>query len=122
MIESWSKENQRKSPFTHLSLREPARPITWAAFVTLQLLDVYTTKKGMRYNCVTELNPLLPSVPTVKEMLVLKSVILIPSYTAVDRAVTITDQDLYTPMLLTALVVHNNFRVLDRVENKCNLR
>ena len=76
----------------------------------------------MRYNCVTELNPLLPSVPTAKEMLILKSVILIPSYTLVDKAVTITDQDLYTPMFLTALVVHNNFRVLDRVENSCDLR
>ena len=116
------KENQRKSPFTRLLIREPAKPITWAAFVTLQLLDVYSTKKGMRYNCVKELNPFLPSIPTVKEMLVLKSVILIPSYTAVDRAVTIRDEDLYGPMLLTALVVQNNFRVLDRVEDKCNLR
>ena len=116
------KENQRKSPFTRLSIREPAKPITWAAFVTLQLLDVYSTKEGMRYNCVKELNPLLPSVPTVKEMLVLKSVTLIPSYTAVDRALTIRDEDLYGPMLLTALVVQNNFRVLDRVEDKCNLR
>ena len=105
-----------------LQFREPANFETWTLFVALQLADVWSTDKSMQYNCVRELNPLLPAVPTVGEMLFLKTTILLPSYTAINEAVTITNEDLYPTMFLTAMVVHSNLRVLDRVERNCQKR
>ena len=105
-----------------LQFREPADFEVWAVFVALQLADVWSTSKGMQYDCVYELNPLLPRIPTLSEMLFLKGVILIPSYSAIHEAVTITNEDLYAPILLTSMVVHNNMQVLDRVKGTCNKR
>ena len=105
-----------------LQFREPADLSVWAVFVAVQLADVWSTDKGMQYDCVKELNPLLPEIPTVGEMLFLKTTILLPSYTAIHRAVTITNEDLYAPIFLTAMVVHNNLRVLDRVKRNCQKR
>ena len=114
------KENPNR--LKSLQFREPADFEVWAVFVALQLADVWSTSKGMQYDCVKELNPLLPSVPTVGEMLFLKTTILLPSYTAIHEAVTITNEDLYAPIFLTAMVVHNNLGVLDRVKRDCKKR
>ena len=105
-----------------LQFREPADLSVWAVFVAVQLADVWSTDRGMQYDCVRELNPLLPTVPTIGEMLFLKTTILLPSYTAIHRAVTITNEDLYAPIFLTAMVVQNNLRVLDRVKRNCKKR
>lgn len=105
-----------------LQFREPADLSVWAVFVAVQLADVWSTDKGMQYDCVRELNPLLPTVPTVGEMLLLKTTIILPSYTAIHEAVTITNEDLYGPILITSWVVQNNLRVLDRVKRNCNKR
>ena len=103
-------------------IREPADLSAWTLFVAVQLADVWSTNKGMQYDCVKELNPLLPEIPTVSEIVLLKTAILLPSYTAIHRAVTITNEDLYAPIFLTAMVVQNNLRVLDRAEGNCQKR
>lgn len=121
MIQSKLKENQKKLPYIQLRPeRTPASKITWTTFVTLQLLDVYTTTRGIKYDCVRELNPLLPKKPTIEQMVFLKASIIIPTYTTVHNAVTITDLDLMAPIILTGAVVINNFNVEKNAKNKCN--
>jgi len=73
----------------------------------------------MRYDCVKELNPLLPKRPEVEEMLLLKFAVLYPSYSTIDKAVTITNKDLLTPSLITAAVVSNNYSVNKRASKYC---
>ena len=99
--------------------RKPASKAMWFTFATLQLLDVYTTDRGMRYDCVKELNPLLPERPTVRDMIVLKAFILYPTYYTVNQAFTITDQDLIAPSIITSAVVVNNYHVNRRASKNC---
>jgi hypothetical protein len=120
LIQSRLKENQKKLPYIQLRAeRTPASKITWSAFITLQLLDVYSTTRGIKYNCVREQNPLLPKKPTVEEMVLLKAGVLIPTYTAANKAATITDLDLLSPILLTGAVVINNFNIERRAKRNC---
>jgi len=76
----------------------------------------------MKYNCVKELNPLLPEVPEIYEIVTLKSIILVPTYTTIHHAIIITDADLFFPNLLTASVVINNYNVLKRAKRNCQIR
>ena len=120
--EYWSKVNPKKLLSTLQPAREPAHWSNWALFTTLQLLDVYTTDRGMKYNCIKELNPLLPEVPEIYEIVALKTIILVPTYTTIHRAVAITDADLFFPNLLTASVVINNYNVLKSAKRNCQIR
>jgi len=76
----------------------------------------------MQYDCVYEANPLLPNIPTISEMVFLKIVVLLPTYKAINEAITITDEDLIPPILLTSYVVHNNLEVTDRAKTRCGRR
>ena len=114
--------NEKQIDLSHLEFvpeRKPASKAMWFTFATLQLLDVYTTERGMRYNCVKELNPLLPKRPTVGEMITLKTFILGPTYYTINEAVTITNKDLITPSLVTGAVVLNNYHVNRRASKYC---
>ena len=100
---------------------EPADKWMWMLFWSLQLADIYSTYEGVKYDCIKEANPLLPEIPTVGEMALLKGVILFPTYGAIGWD-NITRGELLTPLILGGLVVNNNFRLIDKAERRCNLR
>ena len=100
---------------------EPADRWMWALFWGIQLADIYSTQEGVKWDCISEANPLLPSIPTVAEMAVLKGVILFPTYGAIGYE-NITRGELVAPLLLGGLVVHNNLRLTEKAEKRCNLR
>ena len=55
-----SKANPRKFVYTLHELIELNHKFDWTLFVTLQLLDIYTTTyKGLQYNVLEERNPLI---------------------------------------------------------------
>jgi len=120
--EYWSKVNPKKSQFTLQPPREPAHWSTWATFLTLQALDIYSTKKGMEWDCVQELNPLLPEIPTVADMVVLKTAVLVPIYGGLHYTHTLTDEDFIIPSMLVGVVVINNFKVIERAKKNCQKR
>ena len=70
------KEKKNELSFT---LVEPISNAQWASFVGLQLADIYTTYKGLKYDCVKELNPIVGERPSVQKMFFVKTVILTPA-------------------------------------------
>ena len=54
-------------------------------------------------------------------MATLKGVILLPTYGAIGYE-NITRGELIAPMLLGGFVVHNNIKLTNKAEKRCNLR
>ena len=100
---------------------EPADNWMWALFWGIQLADIYSTHEGVKYDCIQEANPLLPSIPTIAEMAVLKSIVLLPTYGSIGYD-NITRGELMAPLILGGIVVHNNLRLVNKAEDRCNLR
>lgn len=91
-------------------------------FWTTQILDVYSTYKGMKYNCLFEANPLLPEVPKIHEMVGLKLTIIGGTKFVVDA-----DEKFWYGWKLgagisTGVIVVNNFRLIDKAERQCEKR
>ena len=103
------------------SLEEPADKWMWALFWTLQAADIYSTSKGVQYDCISEANPLLPSVPTVAEMAILKAVVLLPSYGNIGYE-NISREELIFPLLFGTGVVAHNTRLVNKAKNRCDKR
>jgi len=91
-------------------------------FWSVQALDVYSTYRGVQYDCVYEVNPLLDEVPKVHEMIGLKMTII----GGLDAAFQY-DEEFFTGWKLfsgitTAVIVANNFKILDRAKRRCDKR
>ena len=87
-----------------------------ALFITFNILDVYSTYRGLKYDCVEESNPLLGKNPS-PESIITKKVILTPIVLN-----TFTEFDLKAANVLYTGVLYNNYRVLDRAKQQCNKR
>ena len=90
-------------------------------FWTLQAADVWTTYEGMKYDCVYELNPLLPEVPHLDRLLIHKAVFLHP-FVLFQKENVLRKEDMFFPTFFAAFVVHSNLKVIDRAKERCNLR
>ena len=79
-IESSLKGSQRRFEYTHhWELIDHPSNYDWTLFVSLQLLDIYTTYRGLQYTCVEEANPLFGKRPTVSDMTLTKFAVLTPA-------------------------------------------
>lgn len=87
----------------------------------LHLADVWTTQRGMDYDCVFEANPLLPEVPHRDRLLLHKTAFLSPFYTLHSEKL-LTKGDMIAPILMTSYVVDNNLRIIDRAKQRCQKR
>jgi hypothetical protein len=86
-------------------------------FVTLQFLDIYSTYRALKYDCVYEMNPLLGTVPTVPEMLTLK---LITQYSIIEDDLSKDTMKFLNGV--SGLVVINNYQVWNRARKVCGKR
>ena len=119
LIESSLRESQKRSQYT---LVEPITNLQWASFVSLQLFDIYTTYRGLQYNCVKELNPLVGERPSVQKMFFVKTVILTPAI-EYDLKREVLDQKVMNEInFLMALVIGNNYNVWRRADKNCQKR
>ena len=86
-------------------------------FVTLQFLDIYSTYRALKYDCVYEMNPFLGTVPTVPEMLTLK---LITQYSIVEDDLSKDTMNFLNGV--SGLVAINNYQVWNRARKVCGKR
>ena len=101
--------------------QQPADTWMWVLFWGIQIADIHSTSEGIKYDCINEANPLLPKIPTIAEMVALKSVVLVPTYSAIGWE-NITRAELVAPLILGAGVVSHNYHLVDKARERCNLR
>ncbi|MDC3384614.1 DUF5658 family protein [bacterium] len=119
MIQLQLKENQNQLQFT---LSELPSTFDWATFYTLQLLDIYTTYRGLKYDCIEELNPLVGESPSVPKMFAVKTAILLPAI-EVDRRTHELTSDTFDYMnILMGVVIVNNIQQVSDAKKYCNKR
>ena len=92
----------------------------WATFLTFQLADIYTTYRGLKYNCVREMNPIAGERPSVPEMFLLKAVILSPAIKAELQEKNLDNYTMDNINLVMSVVIYNNYHVWHKAERNCN--
>jgi hypothetical protein len=115
LLKAYEEENKI---FKDLVWYEEASPGQWYAFYTLQTLDVYSTYRGLKYDCVEEANPLLGERPGVLRMVTHKTVFLSPLRMLQHEGVW-TKQDLNWVNTAGTIVLYNNYKVWDRAHKRC---
>jgi hypothetical protein len=119
-IESWSKEKAKRSQYTlHLELVDPPTSRDWTAFVAIQLLDIYTTHRGLKYDCVRELNPIIGERPTIPRMIAIKTTLLIPAIEHDRKNNRLTQNNIRSVNGFMTLVVLSNLDVMNRAKKYC---
>lgn len=88
------------------------------AFVALQVLDIYSTYRALKYDCAIEMNPILGDIPTVSEMVLLKSIA--NGYVLLHEDVS--NQAFMIMNTASTLVLVNNYKVWDKARRVCGKR
>ena len=91
----------------------------WALFFTFQVLDVYSTSKAIKYDCITEINPLFTETPSDVRLVATKTLLLAPALLYNDGYKKITPEELDSSNMLYMFVVANNFRLLNEAKRNC---
>ena len=110
---------QADKPLFNYNIKEPVSTKQWVAFGTLQLADIYTTYKGLKYDCVRELNPIIGERPSVGKMFFVKTVVLTPAIEYDLKREVLTSPQMDEINFLMALVVGNNYNVWRRADKRC---
>jgi len=118
LIRIYEEENRI---FKDLQWHEETRDYQWVLFYGLQALDVYSTHRGLKYDCIREGNPLLGDRPTVPHMITHKTIFLAPIWMLQNEGIY-TKQEINLYNSMSGVVVYNNFRLLERAKEKCNKR
>ena len=103
-------------------MQEPISNTQIYTFVFLQLADIYTTYKGLQYDCVYEANPLLGEKPSVGKMFATKVAILTPAFQYDLEKGNLTPKILNEMNTLMTLVIFNNTVVTNRAKRNCQKR
>lgn len=92
----------------------------WALFFTFQVLDIYSTSKAIKYDCIKEINPLYTERPSDARLVATKTLLLAPALLYDDGYKKITPRELDNSNMLYMFVVANNFRLLNEAKDYCN--
>ena len=103
--------------FKDLKFHTPASRAQYITFWTIQALDVYSTYRGLQYNCVREANPLLGENPGIGHMVTHKTVFLYPFYT-LPRDIIDRETMQWVNGFGTVVII-NNFEVWNRAHKQC---
>ena len=109
---------ERDKIFKDLQWKEETTPGQWYLFYTIQALDVYSTHRGLKYNCIKEGNPLLGEKPTLSHMITHKTVFLAPYWMLQNEGIY-TKNDIRVVNTIGTAVVINNFNLLNKAKSKC---
>lgn len=107
--------------FKDLQWNQTATKRQWVFFYTIQALDVYSTHRGLKYNCIQESNPLLGDRPTISRMITHKTIFLSPYWLLQNEGI-FTRKDITFVNGIGTAVVFNNFRLLEKAKERCTKR
>ena len=101
--------------FKDLEWKDETIPAQWYVFWTIQALDIYSTQRGLKYDCIKEGNPLLGDRPTVPHMITHKTIFLSPYWLLQNEGI-FTRKDIAIVNGIGTAVVYNNFRLLEKAK------
>ena len=113
---------QSDKPLFDLKIEEPVSTVQWITFGTLQLADIYTTYRGLKYDCVYEMNPIAGEKPSVPEMFLIKTLVLLPAIESDIKREALSAQTMDNMNFLMAVVVGSNYHVWHGAERSCSKR
>ena len=105
----------------NLEWNEPAEPWLWNTFWTLQVLDVYSTHRGLKYKCVEELNPVIGRSPRTEHLILFK-VSLAKNLKELQQQELLTNKQLVVFNTVGTAVVVNNVNVWNKARKVCGKR
>ena len=116
----WQTKKQTDYSISYWS--EDEKRIIDILFWSAQVLDVYSTYRGLKYDCISEANPLLPEIPEIHEMIGIK-LFVVGGITTLFEG----DENFWYGWKLgagitTGAVVANNFRLLRKAQRQCKKR
>ena len=109
---------ERQPYIPKFPIKERPSTAQWVTFWTFQVLDVYTTAKAVKYDCIKEINPLFTERPTAQRLLVTKTILLTPTFYK-DNWRDITPRQMDYTNSLYLFVVANNFNLLNDAKENC---
>ena len=125
-MQSRLRENPKLLRSSRFDLRwelvDPPSEFDWTVFVTLQVLDIYTTYRGLKYDCVEEANPLFGKRPSVSDMALYKFAILTPAFQYDKRHGNLSKASLRGTNTFMMFVIGNNLNVVQRADSRCQKR
>jgi len=116
----WQVKEQPNYAIDHWTEKE--KQIIDYIFWTSQILDVYSTYRGLKYDCIYEANPLLGRKPEVSEMIGLKLSIIGGLGYLAKRDENFWYGWKFGAGITTSMVTANNFRLLRKAQRECKRR
>lgn len=112
---------KKKIDFSDLEFNETGLTTEEFNFYLIHALDVYSTVKGLKWDCIYEQNPLLPNNPSTAGLIAFKVGILslLKSIYGDDPA---WDAFMKTSTYTTGTVVLRNFHLTSEARKDCNRR
>ena len=91
----------------------------WTALAVVNVADIVSTHEGLKYSCVSEVNPLLPDDPSLERLILHKiSTIYLIYHTYPERKnYTVQQQYIKTMFWLLNVVVYNNLDVIQQAKD-----
>ena len=114
-------KNTNRNILPDLEFREMATNEQYTLFWTLQALDIYSTYRGLKYSCVSELNPILGNQPDLAKLVTHKTVFLHP-IAVIQPMKILTKQELQNYNIFYTTIIHNNYTVWNRARKVCTKR
>jgi len=91
-------------------------------FVFLQVADVWSTYRGLKYNCVEEANPLFGRQPSITDMTLTKFAVLTPAIKYDNKHGNLNKKTIRSTNAFMAIVIGNNMNVIQRAKRQCQKR
>ncbi len=88
-------------------------------FVFLQVADIWSTYRGLKYNCVEEANPLFGRQPSISDMTLTKFAVLTPAIQYDKKNGNLNKATIRSTNAFMAIVIGNNMNVINRADRLC---
>ena len=91
-------------------------------FVFLQVADVWSTYRGLKYNCVEESNPIFGKDPSIDTMIFYKVAVLTPAIKYDKENGNLNKRTIRSTNAFMTIVIGNNMNVIQRAKRQCQKR